>query len=81
MAAQKILFNKDSAGTLSVVFSRLYTLRNQLVHGGASWNSTLNRKQINDGNNLLMKLLPIIIKIMIDNPQEYWSPVSYPVQK
>ncbi len=76
-----MLLNKDSAGTLNVVFSRLYTLRNQLVHGGASWNSTLNRKQIHDANNLLLKLLPIIVKIMIDNPQEHWLPVSYPVQK
>ncbi len=81
VAAQKMLLNKDSAGTLNVVFSRLYTLRNQLVHGGASWNSTLNRKQIHDANNLLLKLLPIIVKIMIDNPQEHWLPVSYPVQK
>lgn len=81
IAAQKMLLNKDSAGVLTLVFSRLYTLRNQIIHGGASWNSRLNRAQIQDANNLLMKLIPVIIKIMIDSPQEYWSPVSYPVQK
>ena len=81
IAAQKMLMSKDSAGLLSVVFSRLYTLRNQIIHGGASWNSTLNRSQINDANKLLMELIPIIIKIMIDNPKEYWSQVSYPVLK
>ena len=81
IAAQKMLMNKDSAGLLSVVFSRLYTLRNQIIHGGASWNSTLNRSQIKDANKILLELLPIIIKIMIDNPKEYWSQVSYPVQK
>lgn len=81
IAAQKMLLNKDSAGVLTLVFSRLYTLRNQIIHGGASWNSQLNRAQIQDANNLLMKLIPVIIKIMIDSPQEYWSPVSYPVQK
>lgn len=81
IAAQKMLLNKDSAGVLTLVFSRLYTLRNQIIHGGASWNSRLNRAQLQDANNLLMKLIPVIIKIMIDSPQEYWSPVSYPVQK
>lgn len=81
IVAQKMLINKDSAGVLSVVFSRLYTLRNQIIHGGASWNSSLNRSQINDANKFLMEIMPIIIKIMIDSPQEYWSPVSYPVQK
>jgi len=81
IAAQKMLINKDSAGLLSVVFSRLYTLRNQIIHGGASWNSSLNRSQVSDANKLLMELLPIIIKIMMDSPKEYWSPVSYPVQK
>lgn len=76
-----MLINKDSAGVLSVVFSRLYTLRNQIIHGGASWNSTLNRNQVKDANKLLMELLPVIIKIMMDNPREYWSQVSYPVIK
>lgn len=80
ITAQKMLINQDSAGVLSVVFSRLYTLRNQIIHGGATWNSSLNRSQISDANKLLMELIPIIIKIMIDSPQEYWSPVSYPVQ-
>ena len=81
IAAQKMLMNKDSAGLLSVVFSRLYTLRNQIIHGGASWNSNLNRSQIKDANKILLELLPIIIKIMIDNPKGYWLQVSYPVQK
>jgi hypothetical protein len=81
IAAQKMLMGQDSAGLLSVVFSRLYTLRNQIIHGGASWNSSLNRSQINDANKLLMELMPTILKIMMDSPKEYWSPVSYPVQK
>lgn len=27
---------------LSILFDRLYVLRNQLVHGGATWNSDVN---------------------------------------
>ena len=80
IVSQKMLMSQDSAGLLSVVFSRLYTLRNQIIHGGASWNSSLNRSQINDANKLLMELMPTILKIMMDSPKEYWSPVSYPVQ-
>ena len=37
------------AGTvLSIVLSRIYTLRNQLVHGGATWDSSVNREQLRD---------------------------------
>mgnify|MGYP007112264769 CR=1 FL=1 len=37
----------DTATLLSVVFDRLYVLRNQLVHGGATWSSQVNRAQVN----------------------------------
>ena len=40
---------QDTARTLSFVFDRLYVLRNQLVHGGATWNSAVNRDQVRDG--------------------------------
>ena len=36
-----------------ILFSRLYVLRNQLIHGNATWNGQLNRQQVNDGYRLL----------------------------
>lgn len=39
----------DTARVLSFVFDRLYVLRNQLVHGGATWNGGVNRAQVRDG--------------------------------
>src|SRR5262245_57381047 len=33
---------RDTAKILSMLFDRLYVLRNQLVHGGATWNSSTN---------------------------------------
>ena len=39
----------DTAKVLSFVFDRLYVLRNQLVHGGSTWNSGVNRAQVRDG--------------------------------
>src|SRR5262245_27967346 len=38
----------DTSRILLVVFDRLYVLRNQLVHGGATWNSSINRAQVRD---------------------------------
>jgi len=64
---------------LSVVFDRLYVLRNQLVHGGATWNSRVNRAQVRDGANILAALVPLMIEIMLDHPQADFGPVLYPV--
>jgi hypothetical protein len=64
---------------LSVIFDRLYVLRNQLIHGGATWNSSANRDQVRDGAAVLGWLLPIFIDIMMDNPKQQWGMPHYPV--
>lgn len=53
-------------------------LRNQLVHGGATWNGGANRDQVRDGAAVLSWLLPIFIDIMMDNPSRDWGN-DYPV--
>jgi len=65
MAARKALAQHDTAGVLSIALSRLHTLRNQLMHGGATWNSSVNRDQIRDCGDLLGKLVPLVIEIMM----------------
>nr|WP_301288425.1 HEPN domain-containing protein [Natronospira proteinivora] len=79
IAAQKSLARQNTAKILGIVFSRLYTLRNQLVHGGATWNSQVNRQQLADANQILGDLVPVIIEIMMDNDQDYWGEAYYPV--
>ncbi|WP_205910018.1 HEPN domain-containing protein [Tabrizicola caldifontis] len=69
----------DSARVLSFVFDRLYVLRNQLVHGGATWNSSINRAQVRDGAAILGFLLPIFVDIMMDNRTADWGRPFYPV--
>ncbi|HBH28806.1 MAG TPA: hypothetical protein DDX99_08195 [Desulfofustis sp.] len=69
----------NSSTVLAVVLSRLYTLRNQLVHGGATWKSSINREQVRDCNRLIGCLVPAIIEIMMDNPDELWGQPCYPV--
>ncbi|GLS83689.1 HEPN domain-containing protein [Paraferrimonas haliotis] len=70
---------QDTAEVLSVVFSRIYTLRNQLVHGGATWNSQVNRAQVRDCSAMLQALVPAIIDIMLDNPSRFVGSHHYPV--
>jgi len=73
------LMNNNTSVILSVLFDRLYVLRNQLVHGGATWNSRVNREQVRDGCAILSFLLPYFIDIMMEHPNEPWGPPYYPV--
>ena len=73
------LGNTDTETILSTLFNRLYVLRNQLVHGGATWNSSLNREQVRDGASILGTLIPIMVDIMMDNRNESWGPPYYPI--
>lgn len=69
----------DTARVLSFVFDRLYVLRNQLVHGGSTWNSGVNRAQVRDGAAILGFLMPTFIDLMMDNPGKDWGKPFYPV--
>ncbi|MCV2890680.1 HEPN domain-containing protein [Ruegeria aquimaris] len=69
----------DCVRVLSFVFDRLYVLRNQLVHGGSTWNSGVNRAQVRDGAAILSFLLPVFVDLMMDNPREDWGRPFYPV--
>ena len=64
---------------LGIVFDRLYVLRNQLVHGGATWNSQVNRGQIRDGAQLMGTLLPIVLQILIEHPELEIGEILFPV--
>jgi hypothetical protein len=78
-AALAALGRRDTVKVLGITLSRLYTLRNQLIHGGATWNSQVNRVQLRDGVSLLGKLVPIVIEIMMDHPGTVWGDPCYPV--
>ena len=75
----KALQNHDTRMILATVFDRLYVLRNQIVHGGATWNSSVNRSQIRDGHEILAFLVPLFIDLMMDNPDKNWGAPYYPV--
>jgi hypothetical protein len=78
-AAKAALGARDTVSVLAIVLSRIYTLRNQLIHGGATWGGSVNREQMRDCVNLMGKLVPLIIEVMMDHPQTLWGDACYPV--
>ena len=80
-AAHVALGKQDTVTVLSIVLSRIYTLRNQLIHGGATWGSSVNREQLRDYTNFMGKLTPLVIEVMMDHPETLWGQACYPVVK
>ncbi len=78
-AAHHALGRQDTLKVLGIVFNRLYTLRNQVVHGGATWNGSVNRSQMKQGADLLGKLVPTVIWLMMERPEGVWGEACYPV--
>ena len=72
------LSQRDTPKLLSIIFNRLYTLRNQLLHGGSTWNSKANREQLVEAVSFLKKMIPGIFIIMMDNHKELWDDPFYP---
>ena len=52
-----------------------------MMHGGATWNSSVNRQQIQDGYRILEFMLPKFIEIIMNNANEDWGKPMYPVVK
>jgi hypothetical protein len=78
-AAMKSLLDRDTVRLLCIVFDRLYVLRCQLVHGGATWNGRVNRAQVRDGARLLGSLVPPMLERMIEHPGLELGAIAYPV--
>ena len=78
-AANRALAAHETVTVLAIILDRMYTLRNQLVHGGATWNSSVNRDQLRDCSAFLGKLVPYVIQLMMDNPNVLWGDACYPV--
>lgn len=72
------LMANDTGTLLSIVLDRLYVLRNQLIHGGATWGSRTNRAQVKDGGAILSVLLPTIIELMIGLSGHRFGEIAFP---
>ena len=78
ITALKALSESRVDKLLIIVLDRLYVLRNQLMHGGASYKGHLNRQQVKNGQRFMMTLMPIIIEIMTGAINSDWGKVYYP---
>jgi hypothetical protein len=78
-AANASLANQDVSKLLGIVLSRLYVLRNQLIHGLATWSGGVNREQVQDGTSIMSHIVPIVIDLMMDDPRPIWGEAVYPV--
>lgn len=61
------LQNKDTLAILALIFNRLNTLSNQFIHGGVTYNSSINRKQMQHGCQILSGLISAFIFILLEN--------------
>ncbi len=77
-AAGFALARQDTARILSILFDRLYVHRNQLIHGGATYKSSVNRDQVRDGRRIVAFLVPIFVTLMVTNPNIHWGAPYYP---
>ena len=73
---------KREGGTqsvLEILFDRLRELRNEMVHGGATWEDSANRDQVEDGARIMSRLLPVFLDLMMDYPDRFSdADVNYP---
>lgn len=79
--ASQALAAQDTTHILSIIFRRIYTLRNQIMHGGSTWNSQANRSQLKDCVSLLNKVIPIILDLMLEHDKNEWGEPFYPFIK
>ncbi len=76
--ALNALSRRNEAAILQIILSRLFVLQQQVLEGGATWKSQVNRQQIEDGVSILQVLLPRIIRLMLV-ANKPWEDAAYPV--
>ena len=75
---KRALGNQETTLILEELFASLYTLRNQLLHGGATWRGSVNRDQVRTGAAIMAVLVPCMIEVMIMHPEADWGVPRYP---
>ena len=76
-AIERELLSRNTRAILVRTFDHLYVLRNQLLHGGATWRGSVNRDQVVDGAAVMAFLVPHFINLMLDNPTVDWGQPHY----
>lgn len=69
---------KNVKDVLCLIFDRLYVLRNQLLHGGATWGSSVNRAEVAMGRRFAAFLVPLMASRVLDNADADRGKPYYP---
>ena len=77
LQATEAIENKDVVSMLYILIYRLHTLRNQLLHGGLSYQSCINRQLLKSSIRLLLLLLPMFVQILIENAAHFDTGLPY----
>ena len=81
--AWRALLSGNAYEALTEIFTRLYTLRNQVFHGGTTYRGGKGRDQIRDGAEIMAALVPAILEIMRadieqNRDSQAWGEVAFP---
>ena len=69
---------RDGWTALKILFDRLYVLRNQLLHGSATYKGIVNRQQVKASAVVMATLVPRFIGSMATHPDEDWGKPYHP---
>lgn len=70
--------NGDILHALNCIFDLLYVLRNQLIHGLATYKGSVNRDQVQYGSMILATAVPCFATLMLGYPDIDWGESPYP---
>lgn len=66
----KVWKSKDTHAIVQMLFERMLTLRHQILQGGSSYNSAMNRPVLRQCCQILLTLLPVFIEVFIEHAQQ-----------
>lgn len=76
--SNQALAKQNTPQLLWILFERIYTLRNQIFHGGSTYDSRANRTQLKDAYNLMFDVNVLFIETLIEHPHHDWGKPFYP---
>jgi hypothetical protein len=78
--SEKAVREQDIHTYLMIVLSRVHVLRNQIMHGAATYGGGTNREQVQDATHFMRQFVPTMLDIMLSDPDQDWGDVMYPVR-
>ncbi len=77
--SQGVIRERRRVGKLALgtLFKRIYVLRNQVMHGAATYQSSLTGPHVRDGARIMALLVPLFIDLMMDNSGMDWGVPRY----